>query len=202
MWIYRSIFAWVLHKMFKQRIRVSHVTFQYICENLSSKLKKQPTSMKDPISVKDKALGTMASMASIAIVLFLHNQRKFKNIPCFLALPENLAFFFSCNQSIHLKILQLRPLLFSSFDFEKNSSFLTTAFFSCLILSPTLAARPLFFYVGWLNSFSLIFTISIIFSRKFECYENTIKTCSPRYCAPSSLQGIFMCDAWKALPTS
>lgn len=94
MWIYRSIFAWVLHKMFKQRIRVSHVTFQYICENLSSKLKKQPTSMKDPISVKDKALGTMASMASIAIVFFLHNQRKFKNIPCFLALPENLAFSF------------------------------------------------------------------------------------------------------------
>jgi len=68
--------------------------------------------MKNPISVKDKAMGTMASMASTSIVYFLHNQRKLKNIPCFLALPKNLAFFSSCNQSIHLKMLPVVSIYF------------------------------------------------------------------------------------------
>ncbi len=97
------------------------------------------------------------------------------------------------------KSFQLCPLLFSSFDFEKKSSIFTTTVFS--FLAPTLASHSLFFYVGWLNSFSLIFTISIIFSTKFECCENTIEIGSPRNCAPSSLQGIFMCDACEALLT-
>ncbi len=54
--------------------------------------------------------------------------------------------------------------------------------------------------VGWLNSSSLIFTNSLIFSTKFKCCENTIKTCSPRSCTCSSVQGIFICEGWEALP--
>jgi hypothetical protein len=77
--------------------------------------------MKDQNLVEDTALGTMASMASIGIVYFLHNQRNLKNIPCFSALQENLAFSSLCNQGFHLKILPIVSIFFfPSFHFEKK----------------------------------------------------------------------------------
>jgi hypothetical protein len=64
------------------------------------------------------------------------------------------------------------PFLFSSLNFENNSSFLAATFFGFFPLLPTLAGYALFFEVGWLNSSSLISTILFILSTKFECCEN------------------------------
>jgi hypothetical protein len=140
-------------------------------------------------------------MPSIAIVYFLQNQRKSINIPRFLALLENLT---SISLWITIKVstsqsFQLCPFLFFSSNYEKNSLFLAITFFDFFTLPCTLAIHPFFFYVGWLNFSSLVFTISIIFSNEFECCGNTIGTCSPRSCTSFSLQGILVCEGWNAL---
>ncbi len=50
------MFSSYIEKMFKQRIRVFHGTFRYLCEKLGSHLRKQHTPMRDPILVEDKVV--------------------------------------------------------------------------------------------------------------------------------------------------
>lgn len=140
-----------------------------------------------------------ATLPSIAIVYFLQTQRKSKNIPCFFAFLENLTsiFLWIAIKVSTSKSFQLCPFLFFSPNYEKSSSFLATTFFDFFTLPPTLAIHPFFFDVGWLNFSFLVFTISITFSKKFEC-----GTCSPRSCRSFSLQGILVCEGRKAFLTS
>ncbi len=50
--------------MFKQRIKVFHGTFRYLCEKLGSHLRKQHTSMRDPISVEDRVVRSLMKLGS------------------------------------------------------------------------------------------------------------------------------------------
>ncbi len=50
--------------MFKKRIRIFHNTFRYFCENLGSYLKKQHTSIKNPISMEDKVVMSLIWLGS------------------------------------------------------------------------------------------------------------------------------------------
>ncbi len=134
-------------------------------------------------------------MAFIAIIL-LQNHKNLINMPYFLALLKKIASMFPWIKTkvSTSKKLHFMPFPFSSLNFENNSSFLATTFFGFFPLLPTLVGYTLFFEVGWLNSSSLISTILLILSTKFECCENKIGACSLRNFASLSLQRIFVCE--------
>jgi hypothetical protein len=50
--------------MFKKRIRVSHNTFQYFCEKLGPCLRKQHTSIRNPILLEDRVAMSLIWLGS------------------------------------------------------------------------------------------------------------------------------------------
>jgi hypothetical protein len=57
------LFSFYIEKMFKQRTKVFHGTFRYLCEKLGSHLRKQHTSM-NPISVEDMIVRSLMRLRS------------------------------------------------------------------------------------------------------------------------------------------
>ncbi len=58
------MFSSYIEKMFKQKTRVFHGTFQYICEKLGSHLRKQYTPIKDLILVENKVIMSLMRIGS------------------------------------------------------------------------------------------------------------------------------------------
>ena len=58
----RYLLGLFTEKMFKERTRVSHATFRFLCEKLGSFFKKKHTNFRRPISVEERVAMSLARL--------------------------------------------------------------------------------------------------------------------------------------------
>lgn len=110
--------------------------------------------------------------------------------------------FFKLQSTYQPQNLSTSHHYFFFIRFFLKSSFFVGTFFGVFLLPPKFIGHPLFFGVGWFNSSSLIFIISLILSTRYKHYENKTGARSPKTFTSFSVWRILICEGWKFLPTS